>query len=70
MSEEEIQQGRRVKIIMDMASDPLLGIKLYTSKEVLELLIRCKDRFGGSELYDQVSDSEVKEWFNENKDDD
>ncbi len=35
----------------------------YTKKEVLELLIRCKNTFGGLELYDQFSDGEVKEWF-------
>ena len=49
--------------------EDIKNTKLYTSKEVLELLIRCKNRFGGSELYDQVSDSEVKEWFNEDKND-
>lgn len=39
-------------------------VKLYTEEQVIKLLIECKDRFGGSELYDYVSDKEVIEWFN------
>jgi len=35
----------------------------FTEKQVLELLIDCKNRFGGSELYDQVADVEVTDWF-------
>jgi hypothetical protein len=35
----------------------------YSEKEVEALLISCKDRFGGSDLDDYVSDSEVKNWF-------
>jgi len=37
--------------------------RTFTEDEVLKLLIRCKDRFGGSELQDQVDNKEVKEWF-------
>ena len=38
--------------------------KTYTENEVLKLLIQCKDRFGGSELHDYTTDSEVESWFN------
>lgn len=41
--------------------------RMYSEEEVLKLLIYCKDRFGGSELYDYVSDEEVKEWFKQSK---
>jgi hypothetical protein len=37
--------------------------KMYTESEVLKLLVSCKDRFGGSELYDYTSDKEVINWF-------
>ena len=37
--------------------------KMYTESEVLKLLISCKDRFGGSELYDYTSDERVINWF-------
>lgn len=39
----------------------------YTRGEVLDLLIDCKNKFGGSELQDYVSDDEVEEWFNNKK---
>jgi hypothetical protein len=35
----------------------------YSEDEVIKLLISCKNRFGGSELYDYTHDDEVKEWF-------
>lgn len=35
----------------------------YSEEEVIKLLISCKNRFGGSELYDYTHDDEVKEWF-------
>ena len=35
----------------------------YSEEEVTKLLISCKDRFGGSDLYDYTHDNEVKEWF-------
>ena len=41
--------------------------KLYSEEEVIKLLIYCKDRFGGSELYDYTHDDEVKEWFEQFK---
>ena len=37
--------------------------KMYSEEEVTKLLISCKDRFGGSDLYDYTHDNEVKEWF-------
>ena len=37
--------------------------RMYSEEEVTKLLISCKDRFGGSELYDYTHDDEVKEWF-------
>ena len=37
--------------------------RMYTEEEVTKLLISCKDRFGGSDLYDYTHDNEVKEWF-------
>lgn len=40
---------------------------MYSDEEVKTLLISCKDRFGGSELQDFVSDSEVIDWFNAQK---
>ncbi len=39
-------------------------VKLYTEEQVIKLLIECKDRFGGSDLDDYVSDKKVIEWFN------
>ena len=36
---------------------------MYSEEEVTKLLISCKDRFGGSDLYDYTHDNEVKEWF-------
>jgi hypothetical protein len=44
-----------------------LETKMYSGKEVKELLISCKDRFGGSGLEDYTPDSEVIEWFERNK---
>ena len=40
---------------------------MYSEEEVTKLLISCKDRFGGSELYDYTHDDEVKEWFEQTK---
>ena len=37
--------------------------RMYSEEEVTKLLISCKDRFGGSDLYDYTHDNEVKEWF-------
>lgn len=34
----------------------------YSEKEVLELLVKCKNRFGGMSKYDHDKD-DVKEWF-------
>jgi hypothetical protein len=56
MSKDSIQNDSRI----EEENKP----KVYTEKDVIELLIACKDRFGGSELYDYTSDSEVIEWFN------
>ena len=41
--------------------------RMYSEEEVTKLLISCKDRFGGSELYDYTHDNEVKEWFEQFK---
>ena len=41
--------------------------RMYSEEEVTKLLISCKDRFGGSDLYDYTHDNEVKEWFEQNK---
>ena len=39
----------------------------YSEEEVKKLLIKCKDRFGGSDLDDYVEDSKVIDWFEQNK---
>ena len=39
----------------------------YSEEEVIKLLITCKDRFGGSDLYDYTHDNEVKKWFEDEK---
>jgi hypothetical protein len=39
----------------------------YSEEEVKKLLIKCKDRFGGSDLDDYVEDSKVIAWFEQNK---
>ena len=39
----------------------------YSEEEVLKLLIYSKDRFGGGSLENYVSDSEVKNWFEQLK---
>jgi hypothetical protein len=39
----------------------------YSEEEVEKLLIKCKDRFGGSDLDDYVEDSKVIDWFEQNK---
>lgn len=39
----------------------------YSEEEVKNLLIKCKDRFGGSDLDDYVEDSKVIAWFEQNK---
>jgi hypothetical protein len=39
----------------------------YSEEEVLELLITCKNKFGGSGLEDYTYDDEVKEWFEQFK---
>jgi hypothetical protein len=41
--------------------------RMYSEEEVIKLLIYCKDRFGGSELYDYTHDDEVKNWFEQVK---
>jgi len=41
--------------------------QMYSEEEVIKLLIYCKDRFGGSELYDYTHDDEVKNWFEQFK---
>ena len=41
--------------------------RMYSEEEVTKLLISCKDRFGGSDLYDYTHDDEVKEWFGQFK---
>jgi hypothetical protein len=41
--------------------------KLYSEEEVKKWLINCKDRFGGSDLSDYVSNSEVIDWFEQFK---
>ena len=41
--------------------------RMYSEEEVTKLLISCKDRFGGSDLYDYTHDNEVKEWFEQFK---
>jgi hypothetical protein len=41
--------------------------KKYNEEEVIELLIFCKNIFGGSGLEDYTPDSEVKEWFEQFK---
>ena len=41
--------------------------KMYSEEEVLELLIYCKNKFGGSGLEDYTYDDEVKEWFEQFK---
>lgn len=37
--------------------------RMYSEEEVKKLLIKCKDRFGGSDLDDYVEDSKVIDWF-------
>jgi hypothetical protein len=37
--------------------------RMYSEEEVKKLLIRCKDRFSGSELHDYTSDETVIEYF-------
>lgn len=37
---------------------------IFTRKQVEEIILSVKSRFGGSELYDYTSDDEVLEWFN------
>jgi len=37
--------------------------RMYSEDEVKKLLIRCKDRFSGSELHDYTSDETVIEYF-------
>lgn len=37
--------------------------KTFTKIEIEQLLIDCKNRFGGSELQDYTSDEEVQKWF-------
>ena len=37
--------------------------RMYSEEEVTKLLISCKDRFGGSDLYDYTHDNQVKKWF-------
>ena len=41
--------------------------RMYSEEEVLKLLISCKERFGGSDLYDYVADSKVIGWFEQFK---
>jgi hypothetical protein len=41
--------------------------RMYSEEEVEKLLISCKDRFGGSELYDYTHDDKVKKWFEQFK---
>ena len=49
--------------IIDQAMQMENEQKGYSEEEVTKLLISCKDRFGGSDLYDYTHDNEVKEWF-------
>ena len=53
--------------IIDQAMQMENEQKGYSEEEVTKLLISCKDRFGGSELYDYTHDDEVKEWFEQTK---
>jgi hypothetical protein len=39
------------------------SVRMYSEEEVKKLLIRCKDRFSGSELHDYTSDETVIEYF-------
>ena len=39
----------------------------YSEEEVLQLIINCKERFGGSDLDDYVEDSKVIKWFEQFK---
>jgi hypothetical protein len=41
--------------------------RMYSEEEVEKLLISCKDRFGGSELYDYTHDDKVKKWLEQFK---
>jgi hypothetical protein len=60
MNKHSIQNDPDIQRIMEENNKP----KLYTELEVIELLILCKDKFGGSELYDYTSDDDVIKWFN------
>lgn len=60
MSKHNIQNDTEITKIIEEKNNP----KTYTENEVLKLLIQCKDRFGGSELHDYTTDSEVELWFN------
>jgi hypothetical protein len=51
----------------DIDSLNVLEQPKYTDTEVLSLLIRAKDKFGGSELYDYTPDEEVITWFEQIK---
>ena len=53
--------------IIDQAMQMENEQKGYSEEEVTKLLISCKDRFGGSELYDYTHDDEVKERFEQTK---
>ena len=39
----------------------------FSEEEVLQLIINCKERFGGSDLDDYVEDSKVIKWFEQFK---
>jgi hypothetical protein len=41
--------------------------QMYSKEAVLQLIINCKERFGGSDLDDYVEDSKVIKWFEQFK---
>ena len=67
--EEQIKWSTNISDIIIQAKEmeKEQAERMYSEEEVTKLLISCKDRFGGSDLYDYTHDNEVKEWFEQNK---
>ena len=63
--EEQIKWSTNISDIIIQAKEmeKEQAERMYSEEEVTKLLISCKDRFGGSDLYDYTHDNEVKEWF-------
>jgi hypothetical protein len=57
----------KIMEIIQISGEVQLTKRMYSGEEVLELLITCKNKFGGSGLEDYTHDDEVKEWFEQIK---